>query len=63
MRFDQLNPYLSPPERFPADPPEFWTEEIRRVTDTDGDLLVVYRDQDGETFVMNAYDYDNPWDR
>jgi hypothetical protein len=52
--FDQHSPYRDPPE-----PPEFYTVEVRRVTDADGVLLVVYRDQDGETFVMDADEYDN----
>ena len=52
--FDYHSPYRDPPE-----PPEFWTEEVRRVTDIDGVLLVVYRNQDGETFAMDADEYDN----
>lgn len=56
--FDYHSPYRDPPE-----PPEFWTEEVRRVTDAEGATLVVFRNQDGESFVMDAYDYDNPWDR
>lgn len=42
----------------PQDAPLFWREEIRRVIDIDGVELVVYRDQDGETFVINAEDFD-----
>ena len=44
----------------PQDAPDFWTHEIRRVTDVDGVLLVVFRDQDGEVFVMEAEEYDHP---
>ena len=32
---------------------------MRRVTDIDGVLLVVYRDQDGVEGVMDADEYDN----
>ena len=51
--FERHTGYRDAPE-----PPEFYTEEIRRVTDIDGVLLVVFRDQDGETWVMDAEDYD-----
>ena len=54
-RFADMNdPYLSPPERWPADPPDYWVEELRRVIDIDGVELVVYRDQDGDEFVEPA---------
>ena len=52
--FDHHSPYRDPPE-----PPEFWRDEVRRVTDIDGVLLVVYRDQDGVEGVMDADEYDN----
>lgn len=43
----------------PQDAPDFWQEELRRVTDIHGVLLVVYRDQDGEEWAMDAQDYDD----
>ena len=59
MRFADIHdPYLSPPERFPPDPPEWWNEEIRRMTDIDGVTIVLYRTQDGEEYVMDADEYD-----
>lgn len=42
----------------PQNAPDTWTEEVRRVIDIDGVELVVYRNQDGETYVMDAEDYD-----
>ena len=34
--------------------------ERRRVTATDGEELVVLMNVDGEEYVVNAYDFDNP---
>jgi len=45
------------PYRDPPDPPEYWATEVRRVTDVEGVELVVYRNQDGETYVMDADDW------
>ena len=43
----------------PQDAPDFWMDEIRRVTDVNGEYLVVYVNQDGEEYVMNAQDFDD----
>lgn len=42
----------------PQNAPDFYTREIRRFTDTNGDLLVLYEDQDGDRHVMDADEYD-----
>lgn len=53
--FDSHSPYRDPP-----DPPEFWQEELRRVTTIDGDEMVLVRDQDGEEYLVDAWDFDHP---
>jgi hypothetical protein len=46
----------------PQTAPDYWQQELRRVTDVNGELLVVYRDQDGDEWAMNAQDFDD-WQR
>lgn len=42
----------------PQNAPDTWTVEVRRMLDIDGVELVLYRDQDGVTHVMDAEDFD-----
>jgi hypothetical protein len=53
--FDTHSPYRDPPE-----PPEFWQEELRRVTTIEGDEMVVVRNQDGDEYLVDAFDFDHP---
>lgn len=60
-QFRDLNPVWfeqHPAYRDPPEPPEFWTEELRRMIDIDGVEIVLYRDQDGDEHVMDAAAYD-----
>lgn len=53
--FERHNGYRDPPE-----PPEFYTVELRRVIDIEGVRWVLVQDQDGEEFLVDEYDFDNP---
>jgi hypothetical protein len=62
MRFKDLTPgwfdYHSP-YRDPPDPPDYYTVAVERVTANDGEELIVLRNQDGDEFITNAYEYDH----
>jgi hypothetical protein len=41
----------------PQNAPEFYTVTIRRMTDADGVEIVLFEDQDGNEFVVDAEEY------